>query len=348
MKQKLFLIILFLALLGITDSAYLTYEHYSRTIPPCTTGLFVDCGKVLSSKYATVYGVPLALIGVIHYSLLMFTVILNLSRLNRGNFGMTKESESFLVILSTIGAISSIYFMYLQLVVLRSICLYCTFSALISFTIFALVMIFFRREKKQLLFLIFGYFYRNFIRKIFFLTDPEFIHERMLKNGDLLGKLTPINQLIGVATRYKDKSLKQKIAGLNFDYPVGLAAGFDYEAQLPLISASLGFGFQTVGTITNMPYEGNPKPRLGRLIKSRSLMVNKGFKNPGANEIIRRLEGKKFLNNIGISIGRTNTIKLPTLKSSIEDIVSTFKKFEKASLNHSYYELNISCPNIIS
>lgn len=344
MKRSSLILILFLTLLGIADSGYLTYEHFARTLPPCSTNLFIDCGKVLGSPYSLLFGIPVALIGIAHYSILFFNVLLALIT--------GKKLFKFIVVtLSVIGAFASIYFTYLQLIVIGSICLYCTFSAIISFAVFALVMIYQRLEKKELLFLAFGFFYRNFLRKIFFLTDPEFIHERMLSNGEILGRLTPINQLIGVVTRYKDPRLKQKIAGINFDYPVGLAAGFDYEAKLPVISASLGFGFQTVGTITNLPYEGNPKPRLGRLPRSRSLMVNKGFKNPGVDEIIRRLEGEKFQNNIGISIGRTNTIKLSSLKSSIDDIVLAFKKFEsagrQAKINHSYYELNISCPNII-
>jgi dihydroorotate dehydrogenase subfamily 2 len=145
--------------------------------------------------------------------------------------------------------------------------------------------------------------------------------------------------------------LQQKLAGINFENPIGLAAGFDYEARLTRILPALGFGFGTVGTITNMAYAGNPKPRLGRLPKSKSLMVNKGFKNEGANKIINKLTnsippaGGQI--PIGISIGRTNSPKLPTQKKSIEDIVEAFKKFEKSNINHSYYELNISCPNII-
>src|SRR3989344_5098079 len=343
MKQKILFLILFLALLGIIDSGYLTYEHYAKTIPPCSTNVFIDCRKVLGSHYSYFFGIPLALIGLIHYLILFFISLISLK---------TKSKIfSYLVILqSTIGVFASIYFMYLQLIIIKSLCLYCTFSAIISFIIFSLVMIFMRKEKREILFYFFGFSYQNFLRKIFFLIDPEFIHERMLDNGELLGKLTPVKYLVNRITRYKDKSLQQKIAGLTFELPVGLAAGFDYEAKLPLISSALGFGFQTIGTITNMPYEGNPKPRLGRLPMSKSLMVNKGFKNPGADSIIKRLalsgvEGFDIL--IGISIGRTNSIKLSTLDKSIEDIVTAFKKFERSKVNNSYYELNISCPNII-
>ncbi|OGK11255.1 dihydroorotate dehydrogenase (quinone) [Candidatus Roizmanbacteria bacterium RIFCSPHIGHO2_01_FULL_37_16] len=343
MARKILFLILFLSLIGVVDSGYLTYEHYAKTIPPCSTNIFVDCGKVLNSPYSLFFGIPLALIGLIYYSILFFIVLYSL-------FTNKKIFKYFIVTLSTVGAFASIYFMYLQLVIVRSICLYCTFSALISFIIFALAMIFLRKEKRELIFIVFGFFYRNFLLKIFFLIDPEIIHERMTANGEFIGKIIPVRYLLKRITRFRTKSLGQKIAGLDFEYPVGFAAGFDYQAQLPQIAPALGFGFQTIGTITNLAYEGNPKPRLGRLPKSKSLMVNKGFKNKGASEVIRKLSNlviKDFEIPIGVSIGRSNSAMLPTLKQSIQDITESFKKFERSSVKHSYYELNISCPNII-
>lgn len=344
MKQKSLCLILFLVFLGVVDSAYLTYEHYAKTIPPCSTSIFIDCGKVLNSKYSNIYGVPVALIGLIHYSLLTLSIFLAIARKN-------KIFLYLVVTLATVGAFASVYFMYLQLFIIGSICLYCTFSAIISFTIFALAMIYLRKEKKELLLFLFAIFYQKILKNILFLFNAEFIHETMLAKGEFLGRITPVKYIIGRLTRYKNPVLKQKIAGVTFETPVGLAAGFDYEAKLPLITPTLGFGLQTIGTITNMPYEGNPKPRLGRLPLSKSLMVNKGFKNEGAETVINKLEGKRFEIPIGISIGRTNSPLLSTLRQSIQDIIEAFEKFESASrrikVKHKYYELNISCPNII-
>ena len=246
MKQKALFFILILTFLGVIDSGYLTYEHYAKTIPPCSTSIFIDCGKVLRSQYAVMFGIPVALIGLIHYSLLLINLL--------GIFITNKKIfKYFVVIQSTIGAFASVYFMYLQLFVIGSICLYCTFSAIISFTIFILAMIYLRKEKKELIFLFFAFFYQNILRKIFFLIDPEFIHETMLSRGEFLGRITPAKYLVGRITRYKDPALKQKIAGLTFETPVGLAAGFDYEAKLPLITPALGFGFPTILTITKIP-----------------------------------------------------------------------------------------------
>ncbi|OGK23145.1 dihydroorotate dehydrogenase (quinone) [Candidatus Roizmanbacteria bacterium RIFCSPLOWO2_01_FULL_37_13] len=364
MKQKVLVFILVLVLLGIIDSGYLTYEHYAKTVPPCSTSIFIDCGKVLRSKYAVMFGIPLAVIGVIHYGLLtIFTLFAWVSHSRPAKGGVNSSGnlfnwipdqvrndklwKYFVVIQSTVGAFASVYFMYLQLGVIGSICLYCTFSAIISFIIFGLAMIFLRKEKKELALVLFAIFYQKILKNIFFLIDAEIIHESMLSTGEILGNIFPVKYSISRLTKYKDSSLKQKISSINFETPVGLAAGFDYEAKLPLITPALGFGLQTIGTITNMPYEGNPKPRLGRLPKSKSLMVNKGFKNEGALQIVKRLEGLRFDIPIGISIGRTNSPKLPTLKQSIEDIVECFIKLQTSNLKHSYYELNISCPNII-
>lgn len=191
-----------------------------------------------------------------------------------------------------------------------------------------------------------AFLYQYLLKPIFFLFDPEFVHNRIVANGEFLGRYETAKKIMASVFRVRNPVLTQKIAGINFEVPIGLAAGFDYEARLTQILPSVGFGFETVGTITNLPYEGNPKPMLGRLPKSRSLMVNKGFKNLGANETISKISNLIFKIPIGISIGRTNSRKLMTQKESVQDVVSAFEKFENSEVQNSYYELNISCPNL--
>lgn len=188
--------------------------------------------------------------------------------------------------------------------------------------------------------------YKNFIKKVLFRIDPEAVHSTMVRIGEKLGSNKNIKNFLSSQFKIEDKSLRQTIAGIEFENPIGLAAGFDYEARLTQTLPSLGFGFETVGTITNLECNGNPKPRLGRLLKSNSLMVNKGFKNPGAQNIIKKLSGFSFAMPIGISIGKTNIAEINTLKTSINDIVNAFMQFKQSKLNHAYYELNISCPNL--
>ena len=191
-----------------------------------------------------------------------------------------------------------------------------------------------------------SFFYKNIIRHIFFLFDPELVHNFVTSLGELIGKSQTLINLIDKFFGYKSPVLKQKVAGIEFKSPLGLAAGFDYEAKVVNILPTLGFGFNTVGTITNLPYEGNPKPRLGRLIKSRSLMVNKGFKNKGALWTSRKLSDRTFKIPLGISIGKTNIKRGETQKTAITDILSAFKTFEESNIKSAYYELNISCPNL--
>lgn len=193
----------------------------------------------------------------------------------------------------------------------------------------------------------FSLLYKKVFKPIFFLFDPEFVHNRMTHSGVMLGNHEITRNFVKRVFHYKNKKLTQRLSGINFENPIGLSAGFDYNAELTQILPSVGFGFGTVGTITNIPYEGNPRPILGRLPKSRSLLVNKGFKNIGANVIAKNLRNKSFKIPIGVSIGRSNSDKLNTLEESIDDIIQAFKTFEKAKIKNSYYELNISCPNLI-
>ena len=82
--------------------------------------------------------------------------------------------------------------------------------------------------------------------------------------------------------------------GIKFENPIGLAAGFDKNAYLGDFMPDMGFGFIEVGSITANQCEGNPKPRLHRLVKDKGIIVNYGLANQGAVKIYERLKGKKF------------------------------------------------------
>ncbi|OGH07592.1 MAG: dihydroorotate dehydrogenase (quinone) [Candidatus Levybacteria bacterium RBG_13_35_9] len=196
-------------------------------------------------------------------------------------------------------------------------------------------------------------FYKNVLKNIFFLFDAETTHNFATSAGEIIGK-TYFNTMLKNIFSKRYPSLEQEIGGIKFKNPIGLAAGFDYDGRLTQILPSLGFGLETVGTITNLPYKGNSKPRLGRLPKSKSLMVNKGFKNEGAVKISQNLAKSNFEIPLGISIGMTNPGKTLSeaksasdgQKTAIEDILSAFRIFEDSNIKSSYYELNISCPNL--
>src|SRR3972149_2475236 len=204
--------------------------------------------------------------------------------------------------------------------------------------------------------------YKYLIKRLLFLFDAETMHNFATNLGEIIGK-TYFNTMLKNIFLKRYPSLEQEIGGIKFKNPIGLAAGFDYDGRLTQILPSLGFGFETIGTITNLPYEGNPNLRLGRLPKSKSLMVNKGFKNKGARKISEKLSKLTFEIPLGISIGQTNSRQKieqsdlsagetgirfgrKTQKNAIVDILSAFHIFEDSNIKSSYYELNISCPNL--
>ena len=174
--------------------------------------------------------------------------------------------------------------------------------------------------------------------------DAEMVHNVMLSIGENLEIAVPALERLFV---YKNTMLKRSVLGIPFANPVGLAAGFDADGHCAGIMKHVGFGFNTVGTVTAKPSQGNPKPRYGRLPKSLSLFVNKGFRSDGADEVAKRLETKDLRGHmIGISVGSTNSQSVSTISKAIDDYLYTFHVF-KDKPYVSYFELNISCPNII-
>lgn len=336
MKKYYFWILLFFIALGFSDSVFLTWEHYTLSSIGCPISPWINCLAVTTSKYSEIFGIPLALLGSIYYLFMFFF----LSR-------KQKMFNHFLLITSSFGVLFSLYLIYIQAFEIGLFCLYCLASALISFIIFGLTWVFFKEEWGTLIIDCMGYGYKFILKPILFLFDAEVVHVNMVNTGEQIIKNKFVKNLMESLFVKKYKNLEQNILKLNFKNPIGLAAGFDYEARLTQTLPSVGFGFQSIGTITNIPYEGNPAPRLGRLPKSNSILVNKGYKNLGISETLNKLVRKKFKYPLGISIGRTNSAVLDTVDKSIEDMVSAFKKSKKSNVSNSYYELNISCPNII-
>ncbi len=179
------------------------------------------------------------------------------------------------------------------------------------------------------------FLYSAFFKPLAFKFDAEFVHNRITHTGEILEKYPGIVESLFA---YKNSKLKRRVLGIEFDNPIGLAAGFDYDGHLAQVLKHVGFGFNTIGTVTYSPYEGNKKPRLARLPKSKSLLVNKGFKSEGALTVAKRLDSKNLKNHVvGISVG--------SREGSVDDIVKTFQVFGGKKYVK-YFELNISCPNI--
>lgn len=185
------------------------------------------------------------------------------------------------------------------------------------------------------------------VRPLIFLFKSEPVHDVLLYIAYLKARVPGVVPLMRGLFRVSHPSLEVTVAGIHFDNPIGLAAGFDYRAELSRLLPGLGFGFGTVGTLTHAPYDGNAKPRLGRLVKSRSLLVNKGFKNDGVTRTLSPYATTTFQIPIGVSIGRTNRQAPMTQAEAVEDVVRGFKDAEASGASCAYYELNISCPNLL-
>ncbi len=192
---------------------------------------------------------------------------------------------------------------------------------------------------------IIGFFYRNIFKKIFFKIDPEITHDRAVQMGKILGSNIFLKKAVSFCLSFSDPALKQNICGITFENPIGLAAGFDKDAEIIEIMPNVDFGFTEVGSITGQPCLGNPKPRLWRLPKSRGLVVHYGLKNDGAEEISKRLaEKKQKINKIplGINIAKTNSSDMVGIEKEINDYLKGIQVFLNIG---DYLAINISCPN---
>src|SRR6266513_1235963 len=133
------------------------------------------------------------------------------------------------------------------------------------------------------------------IRPLAFALDPETAHRLTIQALKLMPPHGP---------PHFPASLKTTVAGLDFPTPVGLAAGFDKDAEVPEQMLSRGFGFVEVGTLTPQPQDGNPKPRLFRLREDRAVINRLGFNNNGQPAAFDRLERFSHLPGIiGVNIG---------------------------------------------
>ena len=179
----------------------------------------------------------------------------------------------------------------------------------------------------------------RFIRSILFLFKPEFVHHLSFKFLNFLFLLPRELALWKYFFTVTDDKLKRNVFGVNFDNPVGLAAGFDKDAKIFDGLKSFGFGFVEIGTVTPISQEGNSKPRLFRLKEDKAIINRMGFNNDGVETIVSRLRRKKSNIIIGGNIGKN---KITSNDSAINDYEICFEKlFDYVD----YFVVNVSSPN---
>tara|TARA_Y100001968_G_C19391912_1_gene736079 strand:- start:559 stop:1728 length:1170 start_codon:yes stop_codon:yes gene_type:complete len=202
---------------------------------------------------------------------------------------------------------------------------------------------------------IFSNIYKNLVTPILkkdtgidaeYLTNFSLSLLSFISNNRNLPMISKIIQSLNKEFCVVDKRLKQKICGIDFCNPVGLAAGFDKNGNAANIWRDFGFGFAEIGTVTKFAQSGNPKPRLFRLAKEEAALNRMGFNNNGAENLV-----KKFLNQsidltknrknncLGINFGKS---KITRLSNATEDYLTSLKLLIPYC---DYAAINISSPN---
>jgi dihydroorotate dehydrogenase len=159
--------------------------------------------------------------------------------------------------------------------------------------------------------------------------DPEDSHRLAIQGLKLLPPVRP---------RPDDAKLAVRAFGLNFPNPVGMAAGFDKNAEVPEALLRLGFGFVEIGTVTPKPQAGNPRPRLFRLERDEAVINRLGFNNDGADAVLRRLASRAHRGGIiGVNVGAN--------RDSPDRVADYVKLIETFAPVASYFTVNVSSPN---
>ena len=135
------------------------------------------------------------------------------------------------------------------------------------------------------------------------------------------------------------KELQQELFEHRFENPVGLAPGYDKNAEIFVEMTALGFGFIEIGTVTAKAQPGNPKPRLFRLVKDRALVNRMGFNNDGAEAVRERLQRRAPVGPLGVNIGRS---KVVPNEEAIKDYCESLEQLWEFA---SYITVNVSSPN---
>lgn len=159
--------------------------------------------------------------------------------------------------------------------------------------------------------------------------DPEFGHGLAIKGLNM--------GLVPQKGAYTSPRLQTEIAGITLPNPIGLAAGFDKNAQAIAPLTKVGFGFIEVGAATPKPQDGNPKPRLFRLTKDRAVINRFGFNNQGMNAIAARLATRPEAGVVGINLGAN--------KTSSHRAIDYVEVLETCGPHVDFATINVSSPN---
>ncbi len=179
----------------------------------------------------------------------------------------------------------------------------------------------------------------RWIRPVLFCGDAEKTHYRAMAALTAAAKVPGVLEQLRSLATVRDDRLAIDVLGHRFQNPVGLAAGFDKDGRWHHLLSALGFGFIEIGTITDLPQDGNPKPRLFRLLADQALLNRLGFNNAGAELARGRLERQSPNVVLGINIGKS---KITPNELATTSYLKSFKLLWPFA---HYVTINVSSPN---
>jgi dihydroorotate dehydrogenase len=182
--------------------------------------------------------------------------------------------------------------------------------------------------------------YKFIIRPVLFLFNPESVHRFVVRLIRFFMIIPGIRYLMTLSYCITDKSLERNVFGLKFRNPVGLAAGFDKNAEYYNELSVFGFSFIEIGTVTPRAQPGNPRPRSFRLVRDKALINRMGINNSGASEIASNIRKNHPGVIIGGNIGKNTST---SNDDAINDYIECFNELKDVV---DYFVVNISCPNI--
>lgn len=183
--------------------------------------------------------------------------------------------------------------------------------------------------------------YKIVARPILFRLKADTAHDVAIKTATYLNDKAWTLDFFNALYRAKSPLLHQNIWGLDFNNPVGLAAGFDKNGRTLSFMESLGFGYLEVGSVTANASPGNPRPTSFRLPEDRSLINRLGLNNDGAKTVTRRLKKKSVSVPVGVNIAKTHDPFISGEKA-LKDYKISYDLAKKVA---DYVTINISCPN---
>ncbi|WP_134672473.1 quinone-dependent dihydroorotate dehydrogenase [Halorussus marinus] len=176
------------------------------------------------------------------------------------------------------------------------------------------------------------------VKPLLFSLPPETAHG-LVHRGLEATQGTPLADALATRYRVENDRLRVSAFGQEFANPVGVAAGFDKNAQVPSVLGTLGFGHVEVGGVTAEPQDGNPRPRMFRLREDEAIVNRMGLNNRGAEAVGGRLAATDAPVPVGVNLAKTEHVDAAAAPADYR------RTYEAVADGGDFFVVNVSCPN---